>query len=214
MMQDRIKERYAMVEDQLKARGICDRQVLAAMRSVPRHLFIPQAYRDYAYEDCPVPIGYGQTISQPYIVGFMLEALELSGKERILEIGSGSGYQTALLSSLAREIWSIERIPGLYERASQALAELGLPNLHLTLGDGFRGLPEAAPFDAVIISAAPPEIPATLLEQLTEKHGILISPVGAPCSQRLVRITRNGFSFESENLMDVAFVPLVPGIHA
>ena len=211
MMRNRTEERNAMVKSQLKIRGLFDRRVLTAMLYVPRELFIPPEYQDYAYEDFPVPIGYGQTISQPYIVGFMLEALGLSGTERVLEIGSGSGYQTALLSKLSREVWSIERIRGLHERAARILVELDVSNVHLALGDGYLGMPEEAPFDAVIVSAAPPEVPEALLRQLKNDGGILVCPVGPAGCQRLVRITRNGGTFESETLMDVAFVPLVHG---
>lgn len=211
-MADMDKAREYMVLRQIEGRGVIDARVLEAMRAVPRHLFVPVEECPYAYCDNPLPIGFGQTISQPYVVGFMLEALNLSGDERVLEIGAGSGYQATLLGLLAKEVWSIERIEPLRERASLLLAELGIENVRILLGDGFSGLPDEAPFEAIMVSAAPLEIPAELLDQLSFGGGILVSPEGPPGCQLLVRITRNGRHFKREPLMDVAFVPMLPGI--
>ncbi len=211
-MSDMRAEREFMVLSQIAARGIADSRVLSAMTALPRHRFVPAEYAAFAYDDRPLPIGHAQTISQSYIVGLMLEALALSGEEKVLEIGAGSGYQAALLGMLARQVWSLERIPALKERASLLIKELGIKNVAILLGDGFAGLPEEAPFDAIIISAAPSIIPPELLEQLSYEGGLLVSPEGPPGYQNLVRITRNGSRFLRENLLDVSFVPMLPGI--
>ena len=181
------------------------------MRSLPRHRFVPAEYIEQAYEDRPLPIGYGQTISQPYIVGYMLEALALRGGEKVLEIGAGSGYQAALLSMLARRVWSLERIAELKERASLLIEELGIKNVAILLGDGFAGLSAEAPFDAIIISAAPIGIPPALLQQLAFNGGLLVGPEGPLGFQNIVRITRRGPRFDRETLLDVSFVPMLPG---
>ena len=197
-----------MVETQIAARGIKDDRVLSAMRKVPRHLFVEEALRDQAYADHPLPIGEGQTISQPYIVALMTEALELKGHERVLEIGTGSGYQTAILAELARWVYSIERYPRLLERARKILEELGYTNILLRLGDGTRGWPEAAPFEAIIVTAAGPRIPEPLVDQLAE-GGRLVMPLGDEWSQYLVKIVKKGGTLYRQTLEGVRFVKLV-----
>ena len=163
-----VDERYRMVDEQLRMRGIQDGRVLAAFRSVPRHLFVPEESRPWAYADCPQPIGYGQTISQPYVTALMTESLRLAGSERILEVGTGSGYQTAILAHLAAEVHTIEIIPELAERAARTFAELGLTNIHSHIGDGSLGWPESALYDAILVAAAAPDVPQLLLDQLAE----------------------------------------------
>lgn len=211
-MRERNEERKAMVDRQIAWRGVLAPRVLAAMRLVPRHRFVPRDYQALAYADQPLPIGWGQTISQPYIVAFMAEALGLAGTERVLEIGTGSGYQAAVLSLLASEVYSIERIRSLSDGASQILAALEVENVHLAVKDGYEGMPDAAPFDAIILSAAPPEVPVTLLDQLRPEQGLLVMPVGDLGGQSLIRITRKGDDYATEWLMDVAFVPMITGI--
>ncbi len=202
------RARERMVATQIAARGITDERVLEAMRKVPRHLFVEEALRDQAYADHPLPIGEGQTISQPYIVALMTEALELKGDEKVLEIGTGSGYQTAILAELARWVYSIERYPRLLERARQVLEALGYHNVILRLGDGTKGWPEAAPFDAIIVTAAGPRVPEPLLEQLAE-GGRLVMPVGDEWSQYLVKVVKKGGKFHRQTLEPVRFVKLV-----
>ncbi len=209
--EERKDERDVMVWSQIAARGVRDRRVLEAMRAVPRHLFIPQSYSAEAYDDYPLPIGSGQTISQPYIVAFMAEALALKGSERVLEIGTGSGYQTAVLSLLAQEIYTVERIAVLLERARATLASLKIDNVEFRLGDGFYGWEEEAPFDAIVLSAAPSDIPNAMLRQLAD-GGRLVAPVGPLGAQTLVRTTRRGAHFDTEALFDVAFVPMRHGV--
>ncbi len=202
------RARERMVSQQIAARGITDERVLAAMRKVPRHLFVEEALRDQAYADHPLPIGEGQTISQPYIVALMTQALELKGPEKVLEVGTGSGYQTAILAELARWVYSIERYPRLLERARRVLEALGYTNVILKLGDGTRGWPEAAPFEAIIVTAAGPRVPEPLLEQLAE-GGRLVMPVGDEWSQYLVRVVKKGGKFYRQTLEPVRFVKLV-----
>jgi protein-L-isoaspartate(D-aspartate) O-methyltransferase len=209
--EERKNERDVMVWSQIAARGVRDRRVLEAMRAVPRHLFVPQSYSAEAYDDYPLPIGSGQTISQPYIVAFMAEALALKGSERVLEIGTGSGYQTAVLSLLAQEIYTVERIAVLLERARATLASLKIDNVEFRLGDGFYGWEEEAPFDAIVLSAAPSDIPNAMLRQLAD-GGRLVAPVGPLGAQTLVRTTRRGAHFDTEALFDVAFVPMRHGV--
>src|SRR5262245_16918586 len=180
--------RERMVVEQIEARGITDPRVLAAMRKVPRHLLIPEKNRADAYGDHPVPIGLGQTISQPYIVAYMTEALSLTGGDRVLEIGTGAGYQAAVLGEISREVYTIEIVPALAKRAKVDLAGLGYENIVVREGDGYRGWPEKAPFDAIIVTASPPKIPQPLIDQL-KVGGRLVSPVGTGY-QELVRITR------------------------
>jgi protein-L-isoaspartate(D-aspartate) O-methyltransferase len=200
--------RRLMVERQLARRGITDERVLEAMRQVPRHCFVPEDMWDMAYRDTPLPIGQGQTISQPYIVAYMTQLLHLAPEDRVLEIGTGSGYQVAILSRLAKQIYTIERIGDLARRAAQVLKELGCDNVQFRIADGGYGWPEAAPFDAIMVTAAAPEIPQPLIAQLAE-GGRLVIPIGPTGYQDLVRLRRRGERIERENLVPVAFVPLV-----
>jgi len=197
-----------MVETQLARRGIKDQRVLEAMRQVPRHLFIPEDMRHLAYCDGPLPIGYGQTISQPYIVALMTELLELTGREKVLEIGTGSGYQAAILSLLAPQVYTIERHPALAQQAEKVLTQLGYDNVMVIVSDGTLGWPEYSPYEAIIITAAAPDIPQPLLDQLAD-GGRLVAPVGSRWSQSLVKVKRRGGSLMREQLAPVAFVPLV-----
>jgi protein-L-isoaspartate(D-aspartate) O-methyltransferase len=200
--------RERMVETQIKARGIKDERVLKAMLKVPRHLFVDEALRDQAYGDFPLPIGEGQTISQPYIVALMTEALELKGNERVLEIGTGSGYQTAILAELVLWVYTIERFPTLLERAKKVLKELGYKNISFKLNDGTLGWKEAAPFDAIIVTAASPDIPPPLVEQLAE-GGRIVIPVGDEFSQTLIKGVKRGGKLHTKDLEPVRFVKLV-----
>lgn len=199
--------RDKMVERQLMARDITDPRVLAAMRTVPRHLFVPEKYWDEAYADYPLPIGENQTISQPYIVALMTQALALQGHETVLEIGCGSGYQAAVLSLLAKEVYSIERYASLAEKAKLTLHQLGYKNVHVMIGDGSVGLKEKAPFDGIIVTAAAPKVPQALLNQLKD-NGRLVIPVGPRWNQYLELWQRKGDDFTSTQLGAVAFVPL------
>jgi protein-L-isoaspartate(D-aspartate) O-methyltransferase len=202
------------LREQVAALGVRDERVLAAIEAVPRALFVPEALRDEADADRPLPIGAGQTISQPFIVAFMTEGLGLGGGERVLEVGTGSGYQTAVLAALAREVFSIELLPELAERARALLHDrLGLRHVRLRVGDGRAGWPEAAPFDGIIVTAAPAEIPPALLAQLAP-GGRLVIPVGAhPDAQRLLLCRRDADGrTTAQDLLGVRFVPLVaPG---
>jgi len=200
--------RLRMVDQQLIGRGIKDQRVLQAMREVPRHRFVPSNLWDVAYNDSPLPIGQGQTISQPYIVAYMSELLNLKPEHQALEIGTGSGYQAAVLSRLARRVYTVERIETLSHQAQQILNELGYTNIQYRISDGGYGWPEAAPFDAIIVTAAAPEVPAPLLAQLGE-GACLVAPVGPAGYQELVRLTRCGEHTFTEYLTPVAFVPLV-----
>jgi protein-L-isoaspartate(D-aspartate) O-methyltransferase len=201
-------DRERMVRDQIEARGVSDRRVLAAMRAVPRHLFVPAYQRDAAYRDTPLAIGQGQTISQPYIVALMTELLELAGDERVLEIGTGSGYQAAILGWLAAEVVTIERFSSLAQEARDRLAALGCSNVRVEVGDGSRGWPEGAPYDAIVVTAASPGVPDPLPDQLAD-GGRLVVPVGPRWTQHLVRVRREGGAFKRETLIGVAFVPLI-----
>jgi protein-L-isoaspartate(D-aspartate) O-methyltransferase len=201
-------ERHRMVDTQVARRGIRDKRVLEALRTVPRHLFVAKEYRHMAYTDGPLPIGSGQTISQPYIVALMTDLLSLTGNERVLEIGTGSGYQAAILGVIAREIHTIERHASLAGRAEGILEELGLENVHVHIGDGTLGLPEHAPFDAIVVTAAAPRAPKALLDQL-EQGGRLVIPVGSLGAQFLERWTREGEECRSKEIIPVAFVPLI-----
>jgi protein-L-isoaspartate(D-aspartate) O-methyltransferase len=198
--------RQRMVDEQIERRGVRDPRVLAAMRSVPRHLFVPDELRDRAYDDSPLPIGEGQTISQPYIVAFMTEAAQIRPGDRVLEVGTGSGYQAAVLAAVGAEVMSIEILPGLAARAQHALNAAGFDKVAVRTGDGFRGWPEAAPFDAVLVTAAPDEVPPPLLDQL-KVGGRLVIPVGTG-TQELIRVTRTGKGYERESLLPVRFVPM------
>jgi protein-L-isoaspartate(D-aspartate) O-methyltransferase len=204
--------RKRMVARQVSARGVNDALVLEAMQTVPREKFVPRRLRSRAYADAPLPISAGQTISQPYIVAFMVEALQLKGGERVLEIGAGSGYAAAVLAEIARDVYTIERIAELADKAGATLADAGYANVHMKHGDGTLGWPDAAPFDAILVSAGAPSVPLALKEQL-KIGGRLVIPVGPTrFVQELIRITRrNETSFVSENLADVCFVPLIGG---
>jgi protein-L-isoaspartate(D-aspartate) O-methyltransferase len=202
--------RHLMVEEQLVRRGIRDEDVLAAMRSVPRHLFVPAGLAPEAYADSPLPIGHGQTISQPYMVALMTELLDVDVRSRVLEIGSGSGYQTAVLAELAGEVYAIERLVPLEEGARAALARLGYRNTHLVIGDGTQGWREEAPFDAILVAAAAPEAPAPLLEQLAD-GGRLVIPLGRPSRDQVLTVyEKKGENVAERRDTRCRFVPLVP----
>ncbi|MGO9703504.1 MAG: protein-L-isoaspartate(D-aspartate) O-methyltransferase, partial [Xanthobacteraceae bacterium] len=209
-MSDLGKLREDMVENQIAARGIRSAAVLGALRKVPREAFLPERLREFAYEDSPLPIAAGQTISQPYIVALMTDALDLAGGERVLEIGTGSGYAAAVLAEIAAEVYTVERIGELAEKAASTLTALGCRNVHVVHGDGTLGWAAAAPYDAIIVAAAGPEVPESLKQQL-KGGGRLVIPIGSdPRAQELVRVTRtSNDEFKSEDLADVRFVPLV-----
>ena len=198
-----------MVEEQLIRRGISDPRVIEAFRKVPRHLFVPEKFREEAYNDYPLPIGEGQTISQPYMVAIMLEKAELEPHHRVLEIGTGSGYQTALLAEIAGEVYSIERVPELAGRAREILERLGYRNIKIKVGDGTLGWEEYAPYDRIIVTAAAPSIPPSLKRQLSPEGGKLVIPVGSRYSQILTIVTRWGDRFEVEEDSPCVFVPLI-----
>ena len=200
--------RARMVREQLEARGIRDRRVLEAMGRVPRHELVPESLRARAYDDGPLPIGEGQTISQPLVVATMSQALALQGDERVLEVGTGSGYQAAVLAELAAEVYTIELEPALAARAARDLERLGYgAKLHTRLGDGYAGWPEAAPFDAIVVTAAPDHVPQPLVEQLVA-GGRLVIPVGGRGGQQLLLLTRTESGVVREELLPVMFVPL------
>jgi len=201
-----ISKRLQMVETQLIDRGIRDQRVLNAMQKVPRHLFMPINFKQYAYEDLPCPIGYNQTISQPFIVAFMIESANLMPNSRVLEIGTGLGYQAAVLSMLCKEVYTIEIIKGLGKAAKKNLAILGYDNVYVRIGNGYEGWPEKAPFDAIIVAAASPELPINLVKQL-KVEGRLIIPLGIN-NQELLCITRNKDGVKKEYLLPVRFVPM------
>ena len=202
--------RHEMVEKQIEARGISDVRVLAAMRQVPRHLFVSEALMDQAYSDFPLPIGEQQTISQPYIVALMTDMLDLGEDSRVLEIGTGSGYQAAILSCIARQVYSIERIDALAQAARERLAKLGYSNVETRCGDGYRGWPEEAPFDGIVVTAAAPYIPPALTDQL-KPGGRMVIPVGQPyMHQELMLLTRDeAGETQTTDLIAVAFVPMI-----
>jgi len=196
------------VDRQLRQRGIRDERVLEAFKKVRRHEFVPEKLRAEAYEDYPLPIGFGQTISQPYIVALMTELLKLDADGRVLEIGTGSGYQTAILAELAREVYTVEVVAELYRAAKQRLTALGYDNLHFRHGDGHEGWPEHAPYHGIIVTAAPDHIPPALKAQMAD-GGRLVIPVGRPGEvQILWLVTRVGDKFEARRITEVAFVPL------
>jgi protein-L-isoaspartate(D-aspartate) O-methyltransferase len=205
---DRAEERNRMVDSTIVARGITDPAVIEAMRTVPRHLFVPEDYREQAYEDHPLPIGYGQTISQPYIVALMTEALALEPDDKVLEIGTGSGYQAAVLAEIVEHVYSIEIVGALAERATQTLSSAGYDNVEILHADGYFGWEEHAPFDAIIVTAAPDHIPPPLMAQLAD-GGRLVIPVGPPGGyQELWLVERAGDRFTTTSLGGVSFVPL------
>jgi protein-L-isoaspartate(D-aspartate) O-methyltransferase len=199
-------ERGRMVEEQIRARGVENSDVLKAMRKVPRHRFVPEQLRRLAYADGPLPIGREQTISQPFIVAFMTEAARVSKKDKVLEIGTGSGYQAAVLAELAREVYTIEIIPELAEGARRVLAELGYKNVFTRTGNGYLGWPEQAPFDAIVVTAAPDEIPQALVDQLAV-GGRMVIPVGTT-NQEMVIVERTGKGVTKKTTIPVRFVPM------
>jgi protein-L-isoaspartate(D-aspartate) O-methyltransferase len=205
-----LAQRRSMVESQLRARGIRDERVLKAMSHVPRHEFVSEEYRDQVYEDHPIPIGESQTLSQPYIVAIMLQALALDSTNTVLEIGTGSGYQTALLSQLTRQVYSVERLASLARAAESTLTHLGFTNVKVLVGDGSRGLPALAPFDAIVVSAAAPQIPPSLFEQLRE-GGRMVIPVGPAHAQELQLVRKQADQPVVINLEGCRFVPLIGG---
>ncbi len=207
-MEDFKKLRELMVEEQLKPRGIKDPRVLKAMETVPRHLFVDEDLTERAYDDCALPIGGGQTISQPYMVAVMTELLELTGDEKVLEIGTGSGYQAAILSLLAKEVFTVERIETIALKAREIFRKLNYTNVHVAVGDGTLGLPEQAPFDGIIITAAAPEIPETYVRQLTV-NGRLVIPVGSRFSQLLYQIRKTPSGIATATSTACVFVPLI-----
>jgi protein-L-isoaspartate(D-aspartate) O-methyltransferase len=208
MVDDNAHLRINMVMQQLVKRGIEDPRVLQAMRDTPRHLFVPARHRTMAYEDMPLPIGHEQTISQPLMVAMMTAALQLHGHERVLEIGTGSGYQAAILSHLASVVFSIERIPELAAQARTTLAQAGIMNVHVLVGDGSLGLPEHGPYDAIVVTAASPKIPPALVDQL-HLGGRLVIPVGKRSEQTLMRLTATNDRPHIERLGGCRFVPLI-----
>ena len=207
-MENFDRQRQQMVARQLRTRGIGSKRVLKAMRTVPRHLFVPEHLRDNAYADTPLPIGYGQTISQPYIVALMSEGLALEPGERVLEIGTGSGYQAAVLAEMGALVFSIEIDPQLGNRARTTLQQLEYETIRLKIGDGYRGWPEAAPFDAIIVTCAPEQIPEPLESQLAE-GGRMVIPVGESLHQRLMLLTKQKGEIREQKIVDVRFVPMV-----
>lgn len=198
-----------MIREHISSRDITDQRVIDAMRETERELFIQEKYFIDAYGDHPLPIGHGQTISQPYIVALMSQLCEFTGDEKVLEIGCGSGYQAAILSRLAREIYSIERIDALAQKAGQILSDTGCLNVKVIHGDGFEGLPDEAPFDVILLTAAPDRIPQILIDQLAD-NGRLIAPVGESV-QKLIKIVRKGENILSEVITYVRFVPMIKG---
>ncbi len=207
-MDERATDRLDMVTRQIERRGVRDAAVLTAMRAIPRHEFIPERDRHRAYEDHPVPIGSDQTISQPYMVAVMTERLRLHRKSRVLEIGTGSGYQTAVLATLAAEVFTIERLPELSARARMTLTALGYDNIRYRVEDGSVGWPEAAPFDGIIVTAAAPRVPAALVAQLGDP-GVLAAPIGSRGSQDLVTISRSEDGDVTTTHFRCSFVPLI-----
>jgi protein-L-isoaspartate(D-aspartate) O-methyltransferase len=207
-MEEFERLRALMVDEQLRPRGIKDERVLQAMQTVPRHLFVSDDLKDRAYDDCALPIGEGQTISQPYMVAKMTELLELKGDEKVLEIGTGSGYQSAVLSMLCAEVFTVERIRSLAIKAQELLKRLGYENVRVFVSDGTLGLPEHAPFDAIIVTAGAPEIPQTYIDQLN-MDGRLVIPVGTRFSQTLYQIRKTPSGVVTKTSTPCVFVPLV-----
>jgi protein-L-isoaspartate(D-aspartate) O-methyltransferase len=205
---DQKKARLQMVDQQLRNRNISDERVLAAMEQVPRHLFVPDHLKNAAYRDGPLPIGEGQTISQPYIVAYMTQLLDLGPEDKVLEVGTGSGYQAAILAHLAGEVYSVERKKDLALQAQRRLQKLGLDNVHVVVSDGSAGLPEHAPYTGIIVTAAAPKAPEPLKDQLAD-GGKLIIPVGSRGGQVLERWLRQGEEYQVDQLSPVAFVPLL-----
>lgn len=193
-----------MIEEQIRGRGLDEPRVIETMRAVPRHRFIPEAYRSHAYEDCAVSLDLGQTVSQPYIVGLMTRLLDVLASDRILEIGTGSGYQTAILARLARSVYTVERLSVLGQRARETLESLGYDNIHYRIGDGYDGWADHAPFDGIMVTAAPSELPAALFRQLKDS-GKMVIPIG----EELYTVTRSGDEAVKVHHGGVRFVPMV-----
>lgn len=208
---EELRER--MVQEQIAARGIKDKKVLEVLRKVPRHLFIPTKYWDEAYDDHPLPIGEEQTISQPYIVAYMTESLHLKNTDKVLEIGTGCGYQTAILAELSTQVYSIEYSPKLAEQAKMTLDRLGYSNVKIKQGNGYNGWKEQSPFDAIIVTCAPPEIPQNLIDQLSDGGRMLI-PVGDRQAQTLYRVVKQDGKIFQEKLLPVIFVPMLSTINS
>ncbi|MDF1551249.1 MAG: protein-L-isoaspartate(D-aspartate) O-methyltransferase [Bacteroidales bacterium] len=206
--QDYKSLREQMVKKQIKARGISDAKVLEAMQKVERHQFVPRNYLSKAYDDGPLPIGEGQTISQPYIVAYMTEILKLSGDEKVLEIGTGSGYQAAILGEVAKQVYTIEVIDKLGNKAKKLLKELGYKNIEVKVGDGYQGWKEHAPYDAIIVTCSPTHIPEALKEQLAE-GGIMVIPVGQRFAQQLILLTKKSGKLVKKQTLAVRFVPMI-----
>jgi len=202
------EQRRQMVKEQLQMRRIMDERVLAAFLKVPRHLFIPQELQQEAYADHPIPIGSGQTISQPYMVALMTQLLRLQGHERVLEIGTGSGYQLAILAELALEAYSVERLPELADQASRRLEQLGYLNVHITAGNGSLGWPEHAPYEGMIVAAGAPYVPQSLVDQLAER-GRLVIPIGPHQAQTLTLVEKQGSVLDVKEITSCVFVPLI-----
>ena len=196
------------INRQLLARGIKDSRILEAFRKVPRELFVPSHMRAFIENDTAIPIGYGQTTSQPYIIALMIQHLGLKGDEKVLEIGTGSGYQTAILSHLAKEVYSIEIIPELADDAIKRIEKLGIKNVHIFVRDGINGLPEYSPYDAIIVSAYATSVPSSLLEQLSSQGGRLVIPIGNPSIQHIYVIEKHGDKIKKERSVPCLFVPL------
>lgn len=201
--------RNRMVDEQLVKRGINDRRVLDAMRVMPRHVFVPEEFKPQAYEDRPVPIGEGQTVSQPYIVAFMTERLRLKPHHTVLEIGTGSGYQTSILCHLSHFVYSVERVSRLADQAGGRIGDLGYNNIEIYVGDGSQGLPDQATFDRIMVTAAVPRLPNVLCTQLDKHGGQMILPIGDEELQELTLVTRRGERFNSRTLLRCRFVPLI-----
>jgi len=206
------RPRQRMVAEQIEARGIRHAGVLKAMRSVPRHLFVPESLRSMAYQDTPLPIGHGQTISQPYIVAFMTELLDPRPEHKVLEIGTGSGYQAAVLSPLVKQVFTIEIVPELAQQSAELLKRLGYANVTVRQGDGYLGWPEQAPFDRIMLTAAPADVPKALIDQL-KPGGKLVAPVGSSVwDQELVLLEKSADGkIRRRSVLPVRFVPMVPG---
>jgi len=204
------EQRERMVDRQIRRRGISDERVLEAMRRVPRHAFVPESQSGAAYADCALPIGLGATISQPYIVALMTQALGLRPALRVLEVGTGSGYQAAVLAACGCHVYTVERVPELHERAVELLRDTGFPDVRLRLGDGSRGWPEEAPFDRIMVTAAAPAVPPALQEQLVQE-GILVAPIGDDWLQIVRRYRKRGEELEAQDIEGVRFVPLIQG---
>ena len=209
---DFASARISMVENQIIARGVTDPHVISAMKKVPRERFVPENLRHYAYSDGPVPIGYGQTISQPYIVALMTQELRVNPNDKVLEVGTGSGYQAAVLAEIGCQVYTIEIIEPLAKSAEERLKELGYTNVKVKVGDGYLGWQEYAPFDRIIVTCAPKEVPQPLIDQLAD-GGIMVIPVGPEGFQYLYRIKKQGGIVETERITAVSFVPLT-GPHA